>query len=226
MKAFKNLFIKEDEAETEQPAPAKPGFPIGNSPSPSSSPSFPVQSGGVSNPYLDEITEVYEKGLQSINMPGYDFYDFYLAIKAAGSQNEAVFKMAFQMGKTMDANITPQKLVSDAEYYISKINEVYKTYNDQGRQKLDGFDKQLQGDRQKLSGEVSLIENDLNGLRQKIVALEKQLSETRAKLNSVDNTYRPQQDTIRQKLSANDQAMQICIQKLNSVKDSILNYLR
>jgi len=220
MKAFKNLFIKEDEPEIVSAPPQKPGFPVTDSSSSSSGPNTPA------SPYINEIVEVYEKGLQSINMPGYDFYDFYLAIKAAGSQNEAVFKMAFQMGKTMDGNITPQKLVADAEYYISKINEVYRTYADQGKQKLDSFDKELQNERQKLSSEASLIETDLNNLRQKIVVLEKQLNETRAKLNGVDNTYKPQQDVIRQKLSANDQAMHVCVQKLNSVKESILNYLR
>ncbi len=223
MKAFKNLFIKEDESESVPTPPQKTGFPVTDSTSFSAPQN---QNTSPTNQYLGEIIEVYEKGLQSINMPGYDFYDFYLAIKAAGSQNEAVFKMAFQMGKTMDGNITPQKLVSDAEYYISKINEVYRTYADQGKQKLDSFDKELQNERQKLSSEASLIETDLNNLRQKIVMLEKQLSETRAKLNSVDNTYKPQQDIIRQKLSANDQAMNVCVQKLNSVKESIVNYLR
>lgn len=226
MKAFKNLFIKEDETETVSAPPQKTGFPVtDSSPSFSSFPS-PQSQNTETSPYLGEIIEVYEKGLQSINMPGYDFYDFYLAIKAAGSQNEAIFKMAFQMGKTMDGNITPQKLVADAEYYISKINEVYRTYADQGKQKLDSFDKELHNERQKLSSEASFIETDLNNLRQKIVVLEKQLSDTKTKLHGVDHTYKPQQDVIRQKLSANDQAMHVCVQKLNSVKESILNYLR
>ena len=222
MKAFKNLFIKEDESEPASAPAQKTGFPVTDSiPSFSSS----QTQNTATSPYLGEIIEVYEKGLQSINMPGYDFYDFYLAIKAAGSQNEAVFKMAFQMGKTMDGNISPQKLVADAEYYISKINEVYRTYADQGKQKLDSFDKELQNERQKLSSEASFIETDLNNLRQKIAALEKQLSDTKTKLNSVDNTYKPQQDVIRQKLSANDQAMHVCVQKLNSIYFLSLNLI-
>src|SRR6187549_3881419 len=117
MKSLKHLFIKDD-SEEEQPE-EKIAFPVTEPSSGASfSPSTPSPSTSA-NPYLNEIIEVYEKGLESINMPGYDFYDFYLAVKAAGAQNEAVYKMAFQMGKTMDSSITSLKLSSDAEYYIS-----------------------------------------------------------------------------------------------------------
>src|ERR1041385_7730891 len=113
MKNFKDLFIKSDDEEEEKPKNTeKPSFPITES--------FPtnnhVTQPKSSNPYLAEIIEVYEKGIESMNMPGYDFYDFYVAVKAAGAHNETVYKMAFQMGKTMDSNVTSEKLATDAEY--------------------------------------------------------------------------------------------------------------
>ena len=225
MKSFKNLFIK-DESE---PEPEKPNeqlaFPVSDSTNPT--PSFPSTiSTGSSNQYLAEIIEVYEKGLESINMPGYDFYDFYIAVKASGAENDAVYKMAFQMGKTMDKTITPQKLSSDAEYYISKLNEVYRTYSEKGTQKLSGLENELKTEKDRLSLEANGIEGDINKMRQQIMSLEQRLSEARSQLAQADGKYRPQQDVIKQKLQANDQAMKISVQKLNSIKEGILRFIK
>lgn len=222
MKSLKNLFIK-DESEENEPE-EKIAFPVVDSSSGFNLPTSPKSSG--TNPYLNEIIEVYEKGLESINMPGYDFYDFYQAVKAAGAQNEAVYKMAFQMGKTMDSSITSHKLSSDADYYISKINDVYKTYAEKGSQKLNGLEAELTAEKEKLTGEVNEIEAGINKMRQQIMAMEQKLSETRNDLAKVTNKYKPQQDVIKQKLQANDQAMQVSIEKLNSIKEAITKYIK
>lgn len=220
MKTFKNLFIKDDDEEDDdKPETSQHGFPV------TGSNQSKVESASA-NPYLEEIVEVYEKGLQSINMPGYDFYDFFLAIKAAGAQNEAVYKMAFQMGKTLDPSITADKLMQDAEYYVSKINEVYKSYSEQGRSKLGGLEAQQSADKQKLSNDVARIESEIARMKQQIQSMESALTETRADLVKVDGTYKPQRDQIQQKLTANDQAMQLCVQKLNGIKENIAKYLR
>lgn len=219
MKTLKNLFIKDDDTEQEEEATEKRGFPIGDS---TSSNAQPLHA----NPHVEEIIEVYEKGLESINMPGYDFYDFYNAIKAAGAQTESVYKIAFQMGKTMDANISSNKLVSDAEFYISKINEVYQNYSEQGRQKLDGLNSQLSAEKNKLAQEASRIESEIKKMKEQIQAQERKLNETRNDLAKVEDKYKPQQGSIQQKLTANDQAMQISIQRLNSIKEGILKYLK
>jgi hypothetical protein len=225
MKSLKHLFIKED-SEEEQPE-EKMAFPVEPASSPNASFSQPAASPSTSsNPYLNEIIEVYEKGLESINMPGYDFYDFYLAVKAAGAQNEAVYKMAFQMGKTMDSGITAQKLAADADYYISKINDVYKTYSEKGGQKLNGLEDESKTEKESLTNEVNQIEAEINKMRQQIMAMEQKLSETRNNLVKVSSKYKPQQDVIRQKLQANDQAMQVSIQKLNFIKDAITKYIK
>ncbi len=226
MKSLKHLFIKDD-SEEDQPE-EKVSFPVVE---PGAShgfnqPTTTPLANTSSNPYLNEIIEVYEKGLESINMPGYDFYDFYQAVKAAGAQNEAIYKMAFQMGKTMDSSITSHKLSSDAEYYISKINDVYKTYSEKGSQKLNGLEAELTAEKEKLTGEVNGIEADINKMRQQIMAMEQKLSETRNDLAKVTNKYKPQQDVIKLKLQANDQAMQVSIQKLNSIKEAITKYIK
>jgi hypothetical protein len=227
MKLFKNLFIK-DESEQEEPKDKeqeeKLAFPVSSSHPESHQPNVIPATGA--NQYLTEIIEVYEKGLESINMPGYDFYDFYLAVKASGVENEAVYKMAYQMGKTMDKNITPAKLSSDAEYYISKLNEVYRTYSEKGSQKLSSLEHDLKTEKDKMALEANGMESDIHKMRQEIMALEQRLMDVRSNLARVDGKYKPQQDVIKLKLEANEHAMKISVQKLNTVKESIMKFIK
>jgi hypothetical protein len=230
MKSFKDLFIKSDDEEeagqNQQPV-SEPvtGFPVVNQ-SPSTANQSPALKKPNANPYFEEIAQVYENGLQSINMPGYDFFDFFTAIKAAGAQNEAVFKMAFQMGKTMDNSLTPQKLAADAEFYLSKLRDVHQKYADQGQQKLGSLNSQLRAERENLSSDANTMEIEISKLKQQILDLERKLSETRNTLSKVDEKYKPQQDVIEKKLQANDLALQSSLQSLNVVRDAILLYLR
>jgi hypothetical protein len=223
MKSFKKLFIK-DESEEETPQ-EKESFPVSES---NLSENLPISNpkASSSNPYLEEISEVYEKGLESINMPGYDFYDFHLAIKAAGTQNEAVYKMAFQMGKTLDANITSQKLAADADYYISKLNDVFQNYADKGKQKLNSISAELKAEKDSLTAEVNHIDGEITRLKQQILSMEQKLAETRGNLSKVEAKYKPQQDIINLKLQANDQAMQMSVKRLTSIKEGISKYIK
>ena len=219
MKSFKNLFIKDDEKEQE-PTDSKVSFPVseGSSPGPKTT--------AKDNPYLEEILSVYEHGLEKLNMPGYDFYDFFTAIKAAGAQSESVFKMAYQMGKTLDSTITPQKLIADAEFYISKINDVHQTYSSQGKKKLDDLDSKLRLDRDKLTNEAQRIEADIASMKQQIQAAETRLQQTKSDLGKIEEVYKPEENEVKLKLLANDEAMQVSIKKLNVIKESILKYLK
>lgn len=220
MKSFKDLFIKSDDQEENPGESGSLNFPKRDNLNAGTR--EPSQN---DNPYLNEIIEVYEKGLEGINMPGYDFYDFFLAVKASGSQGDTVYRMAFQMGKTMDNTITKEKLANDAEFYLSKINEVYQKFTSQGREKLGEIDEQQRLERERLSNDSRQFEAEINKHRQEIQALEKKLNDARNVLAKIDEKYKPQSAVIQRKLEANDQAMEMSIQKLNSIKEGILKFL-
>lgn len=220
MKSFKDLFIKPEFEEENNSSSNNLHFPKGDI-----NPLESREQAKSTNKFLPEIIEVYEKGLQSINMPGYDFYDFFVAVKAAGSQDESIYRMAFQMGKTMDSSITKEKLSSDAEYYLSKINEVYQTYTNKGREKLESLTNEMRAERDQLNNGNSQLEAEISNLKQQIINLEKKLAETQKDLVKLEDKYKPQSEMIQSKLQANDQAMEISIQKLNSIKEGILKYL-
>src|SRR5688572_14629446 len=114
MKNWKSLFVKTEEKESSKKEDRSESF------------SFPVNQGNSSqqasspqpsynDPITSEVLQVYENGLESINMPGYDFYEFYKTVSSAGVPGEQTYIMAFQMARTLDKTISSVKLLSDAE---------------------------------------------------------------------------------------------------------------
>lgn len=224
MKSWKDLFIKSDEDETpkKETAPETFSFPVqSNIPSPQQAAPPPVADATVT-----EVLKIYENGLDSINMPGYDFYEFYQTVISTGSPTEQTYKMAFQMGRTLDKTITPGKLLSDAEFYISKINEVHSQYVTQGQQKLAAIQEKKNSERATLQRDIEQASQRIAQIRTELQQLEAELSAKRGNLAKVDEGYYPQEKGIREKLNANDIARQTSIGKLNMIKEGIERYIK
>lgn len=223
IKNWKHLFVKADESEAEvKSTPAQSfSFPTGNTAAPSAPAPAPAL-----DPNLEEVLEVYESGLDSINMPGYDFYEFYKSVSSAGNGGEAIYNMAFQMAKTLDSTITPAKLLNDAEFYISKINEVHGQYVNKGQQKLSALQEKKNAERSKLQGDIDGAAQRMNQLRAELQQLEADMAQKRAVLGKLEDQYYPQEKAIREKLNANDAARQTSIDRLNIVKTGIQRFVK
>jgi hypothetical protein len=237
LKNFKSLFIKTDEEEVQEKKPAptteKFSFPVNNSTpvqsnyTPNPAPA-PVQAGfaqSASDPVINEVLKIYENGLESINMPGYDFYEFYQSVMVAGNSEQA-YNMAFQMAKTLDKTITPQKLTHDAEFYISKINEVHSQYTNQGQTKLNSIQEKKAAEKSKLNSEIDQASTRIAQIKVELAQLEGDINTKRAALGKIDDTYFPQEKAIKEKLSANDFAQKTSIDKLNIIKEGILKFIK
>jgi len=225
MKSWKNLFVKTEEAE-----PAKKeerndsfSFPVTGSHAPTQSAS-PAPS--YNDPAVAEVMQIYENGLDSINMPGYDFYEFYKTVISTGNPGEQTYIMAFQMARTLDKTITPGKLLTDAEFYISKINEVHSQYVSQGQQKLNSIDEKKKSEKNSLQKDIDQASLRITQLRAELQQLESAISQKRTILMKVDETYYPQEKTIREKLNANDMARKTSIDKLNMIKENIQKFIK
>jgi len=228
LKDFKSLFIKTDEEETEKNAlpTEKISFPENNSSNASQNSSASQPPPLVQDPAIAEVLKIYESGLDSINMPGYDFYEFYQSVNVAGRSSEQAYKMAYQMAKTLDKTITTDKLVHDAEFYISKINEVHSQYVTQGQAKLNSIEEKKSAEKTKLSTEIDQATARITQLKAELQQLESDINSKRAVLIKIDENYHPQETSIKEKLSANDIAHKISIGKLNIVKDNISKFIK
>lgn len=235
IKNWKSLFVKETGSETEKKdSPKKDtstesySFPV------TDTSSFVASTGSGAatppppsiDPAIQEVLDVYESGLDSINMPGYDFYEFYKAITSIGHANENTYQLAYQMAKSLDKTISPQKLMTDAEFYISKINEVHGQYTTQGNQKLNALQEKKSADKNKLQSEIDAGSTRLSQLRAELQQLEAELNQKRNALTKTDESFNPQEKAIREKLMANDMARKVSIDKLNFIKEGILKYIK
>ncbi|MET0636762.1 MAG: hypothetical protein ABWZ25_12100 [Chitinophagaceae bacterium] len=225
IKNWKNLFVKDENAEpsAKENKTESYSFPI--------TPGQPVSAErqndpGFHDPVVTEVLQVYENGLDSINMPGYDFYEFYKTVTSAGVPVEQTYSMAFQMAKSLDKTISQGKLLTDAEFYISKINEVHSQYVSQGQQKLNSIEEQKKNEKNSLQKEIDQSGIRLTQLRAELQQLENTLSQKRSALLKVDETHYPLEKSIREKLNANDMARKTSIDKLNMIKDGIQKFVK
>ena len=227
MKSWKSLFIKneEEEAPKKEPTTTTESFSFPLQPAPAT-PQPEAPSISVSDPAVNDVLQVYENGLDSINMPGYDFYEFYKTVISTGSPSEQTYIMAFQMAKTLDKTISPAKLLGDAEFYISKINEVHSQYVSQGQQRLTALQEKRSGEKLTLQKEIDGSVQRIAQLRAELQKLENELTMKRNQLSKVDEGYQPQEKTIREKLNANDIARKTSIDKLNMIKEGIQRYIK
>jgi hypothetical protein len=229
MKNWKNLFVKgdEDTETSKEKATSTPSFPIATGGNVSS---FNVNNNAANanaiSTETQEVMGVYEKGLDSINMPGYDFYEFYKAVQSAGLHNEQAYNMAFQMAKTLDSTVSIQKLSSDAEFYISKINEVHSQYITQGQQKLNQISEKRLAEKTDLSKTVDQIAMRIAQLRAELTQLEHEIQNKRSTLAKVEDDYLPQEQAVKSKLNANDIAKSNSTSKLTLVRDNIQKFIK
>jgi hypothetical protein len=230
IKNFKSLFIKTDEEEEtgkKQERSEDFSFPVsGKAPVAATAPVPNTPAPSVADPVISEVLSIYENGLESINMPGYDFYEFYQAVSVAGYSNEQAYNMAFQMAKTLDKTITTQKLMHDAEFYISKINEVYSQYVSQGQAKLNSIQDKKASEKSKLNSEIDQATARIAQIKAELHQLETDINNKRTALGKIDENYYPQEKTIKEKLSANDFARKTSIDRLNTVKEGILRFIK
>ena len=227
-KSWRDLFLKSEETGEEQPPAAGNNFsfPVNNTTASTFNNQTNVNT-VANNPAVNEVLGVYEKGLDSINMPGYDFYEFYKTINAAGIVNgEQVYNMAYQMAKTLDNTVSTQKLLKDAEFYISKINEVHGQYLRQGQQKLNSIQNEKNAERTKLTTSVEDANRRMMELQNEMRSLELDIKNQQEELSKVDNKYITQEQAVKDKLTANDLAHSESIGKLNRVSEGIKQFIK
>ena len=178
-----------------------------------------AQTQTVSNEVLAKTLEMYEAGFDSLNQPGYDFYEFFKTVMAGGADNSAIYAMAFQMGSVMDKTITKEKLLAQSDYYVAEINKVYQNYVVKGNSKKTDVIKQKNHENESLVGELNLMKQQLEQLQVQIIDREN-------KLSAIDAKYGPMLNEVETKILANDMAKEKIINSIELVKNGVINNLK
>lgn len=182
-------------------------------PTPTSTSTFqvPVE---VSAEYMQKTFEMYQSGFESLNKDGFDFYEFYQSVMQGGPTNPQVYVMAFNMGSIMDKSLSKEKLISDADYYIGEITKVYNDNVTKGNAKKESLLQQKDAENKNLSGELLMMEEQLE-------ALKVQIDDRKKKISDIDNKYSPQITEFENKLGANKLAKDKIVDSIELVKQGI-----
>ena len=170
-------------------------------------------------PYLDSIMEMYEKGFDSLNQDGYDFYEYFKGIIAAGASNNAAYSMAFNMAKSMDNSVNKTTLLSQSEYYLNEIKTVHLGYVNNG----DSKRKTLESNK---INEESQLKTDLNNLQVEIDKLTTLKLSKEHELSTIDNKYSTELNEIECKIMENDVAKDKIVSSIELVVNGIKNNLK
>lgn len=197
----------------QQETPADNAFSFGTP-----SPAF-TSTNEVSQEHLDKSIEVYRNGFESLNQPGYDFYEFYQAILSTGVDNAQVYPMALMMAKSMDKTVSKDKLLEQSKFYINEINKQYENYVTSGNNKKSQLNVDKNHENQSLSSELDLMNQQLEQLKI-------QIQDRENKIKAIDGKYSPQLNEIDSKLGANEMAKNQLISSIEQVKNGIINNIK
>ncbi|WP_055445780.1 hypothetical protein [Lacinutrix mariniflava] len=226
--SWKGLFLNEEGNENKTPEREMPKsnassntFPESKSTVASSASRFPESTAnavvGVNDAVLQKIIEMYESGFESLNKPGYDFYEFFKAIKAVGSNDPSIYKMALTMASSVDESVSKASLLKQADFYIEEIEKVHKKYKIQGAAKKD----QILGSQK---AEKSTLTTEISSLEKQLMEIQHQISTKKNQLQAITSNSSDVID-IDQKIMANDTAKSKILETILQVVDGIKNNL-
>lgn len=165
-------------------------------------------------PHLDKIMSLYEKGFDDLNMSGYDFYEYFKGVIKVGINKPDSYTMALMMAQTMDPSVTKASLLTQSEYYVTEINNVYNQYVANGKAKSEEAVKAKGQEEAALSAELKSIDDELTRLTKLKTTKE-------GELKNIDGKYSPEITDIQCKLMANDMAKESIVGTIQQVVKGI-----
>jgi hypothetical protein len=172
----------------------------------------------LSNPYINEILEVYQKGFDSLNQDNFDFFELYKSVLAVGINNPQSYQMSYMMGKSIKPDLTKEFLLDKAKFYITEIEKVHTKYDSTGNAKKRELVDQQNRENANLTKSISDLEI-------KIVELQRELEAKKLELNKLDANYaQPIQET-QLKIEANNISKGTIIDSIQNVINGINQYL-
>jgi chaperonin cofactor prefoldin len=217
---WKSLFIVDEEAEKAtkfgnnqplRPTESAPATSSSDKASISQSSSGKIATNGE---VTQDVLAVYEKGFDSLNHEGYDFFELYKSVMAVGADNPQSYQMAFVMGKSIKADLTKSFLLEKAKVYVAEIEKVHAKYAEVGNKKKADLAQQLNSEKNNLN-------NSIKSLESQIASLQAELNKAKGELAIIDNKFGPTLAEMEARIIANDHAKQTLLSSIQKVINGI-----
>ena len=128
--------------------------------------------------------------------------------------NPQGYQMALSMATAMDASVTKDHLVSQADFYVSKLMELYNQHVTSGNSKKQDLLSQKDAENYSLS-------TDLGTLKQQLEFIQSQITQKESDLSTIDAKYTPLIAEVDAKLVANEVVKNDFIGKISKVKENL-----
>jgi hypothetical protein len=214
---WKSLFVNEESENTSKKETVNTPISDVNK-FPESPNTFQPTESATNNPFLNEIFGVYEKGFESLNQTGFDFYEMYKSVISVGATNPQSYQMAFTMGKTINPQLSKSFLLEKSKYYTDEIEKVYAKYDATGTSRKRDLESAISSEKSNLTKTISDIET-------RIAQLQNDLQNAKSDLEKVDFKNKEQFSEITLKIEANDLAKKKILESINTVVTGINQYL-
>jgi len=214
---WKSLFINEENTSPPKEETTQPSFSATENRFPDTAQSN-TGAGSVNNPFISEILDVYQKGFDSLNQEGFDFFEFYKSVIAVGESNPQSYQMAFTMGKSIKPELTREYLLEKSQYYIDEIEKVYAKYDSTGKARKGELDMNITRDKVNLTKSISDIETQIQQLQH-------ELETKKIELSKLDTVNKEQYTEIQLKIEANNVAKQRIVDSIGKVINGIKQHL-
>ena len=215
---WKSLFINTDEETPTKNESFSTPKTIETNKFPENPTTFQPTESATNNPFLNEIFGVYEKGFESLNQTGFDFFEMYKSVISVGATNPQSYQMAFTMGKTINPQLSKSFLLEKSKYYTDEIEKVYTKYNETGTSRKKDLDNAISLEKNNLTKSIFDIES-------KIAQLQSDLQTAKSNLEKVDFKNKEQFSEIILKIEANDLDKKKILESINTVVTGINQYL-
>lgn len=226
--SWKSIFVNEESVTDKKQVQTAPATAVSNTKFPENNTSFPPQTqqtnyqaapiGIANNPFLNEVLAVYEKGFESLNQSGFDFFELFKSVMAVGPTNPQSYQMAFTMGKTINPELSKPFLLEKAKFYTDEIQKVYEKYN------ITGFDRKKELNNS-INNEKSVLTKTIASLQSQIAKLQSELQTNKEQFDKIDSNNTDQFNEFQQKIDANNMAKDTILQSINTVITGINQYL-
>ncbi len=180
--------------------------------------SLNVSTENLTNPFLNEVLEVYQKGFDSLNLSDFDFFELYKSVFVVGITNPQGYQMAFTMGKSIKPDLTKEFLLEKSKFYVEEINKVHTKYDSTGKSKILEINNSVLKEKESLTSSIKDLEA-------KILKLQQELQEKNSLLANIDNKNEGELRELRLKIEANNFAKQKVLDSINTVISGINQYL-
>lgn len=214
---WKSLFVNEEAENTSKQETVNTPISDVNK-FPESPTTFQPTESATHNPFLNEIFGVYEKGFESLNQTGFDFFEMYKSVISVGATNPQSYQMAFTMGKTINPQLSKSFLLEKSKYYTDEIEKVHAKYDATGNARKKDLNDAITAEKGSLTRMISDLES-------KIAQLQNDLQKNKAELEKIDFKNKEQFSEIQLKIEANDLAKRKILDSINTIVTGINQYL-